>query len=168
MTGQSEKQHRTGSRIVMGKIALVTGGGTGIGKAAALAFAAEGARVAVAGQAPEPLHETVREIEANGGEAIAIPTDVAKDDEIKKLVGDTVARFGRLDVAFNNAGVEIFKRMGPQGIRINNVSPGVIDTPMSRRNGDAAVLKAFCRSRGIEAARTAVRCRRRGRVADDR
>ena len=88
-----------------GKTALVTGGGTGIGRATARAFASEGANVVVAGRRPEPLEETVAMIERDGGAAAAIPTDVTDEDQVRRLVESTVARFGGLDVAFNNAGV---------------------------------------------------------------
>ncbi|MET9296109.1 SDR family NAD(P)-dependent oxidoreductase [Streptomyces sp. NPDC003077] len=87
-----------------GKTVLVTGGGTGIGRAIALAFAAEGAQVAVAGRRAEPLKETVAEIEAAGGRAAAFTADVTSGEEVARLVGRTVERFGALDVAVNNVG----------------------------------------------------------------
>ena len=85
------------------KVAIVTGGGTGIGKASAVRFAREGAKVAVAGRRPEPLAEVVGEIEAQGGEAIAISADVSKADDTQRIVRQTVERFGGLHVLFNNA-----------------------------------------------------------------
>lgn len=88
-----------------GKVALITGGSSGIGRATALAFAEEGARVVVAARREGELEETVREIQAKGGEAIAVATDVTQPDQVERLVKTTVDRFGRLDFAFNNAGV---------------------------------------------------------------
>ena len=88
-----------------GKVALVTGGGTGIGRAIALAFAREGAKVAVAGRRVEKLQETVAELEKIGGEGIAIACDVSSAPDGEKAVQETAARFGRLNVLVNNAGV---------------------------------------------------------------
>lgn len=87
-----------------GKVALVTGGGSGIGKASALALAREGFAVVVAGRRPERLNEVAGEIEAIGGQALAVVADVGKPDSVKNLFVRTKKRFGRLDVLFNNAG----------------------------------------------------------------
>ncbi len=88
-----------------GKVALVTGGGSGIGRATALAFAREGARVAVADIVPDGGKETVGQIEKAGGEALFIQTDVSKAAQVEAMVAKTVETFGGLDIAFNNAGV---------------------------------------------------------------
>ncbi|PAZ09664.1 short-chain dehydrogenase [Streptomyces sp. SA15] len=88
-----------------GRTALVTGAGSGIGRTTALAFAAEGAHVVVAGRRREPLDETVRLIEAQGGKALAVTADVARAADVQALVDAAVDRFGSLDVAVNNAGV---------------------------------------------------------------
>lgn len=88
------------------KIAIVTGAGTGIGRAAALAFAREGARVLVAGLEPERLAETVELVRAAGGEALASHTDVADPAQAAAMVEAALAAWGRLDCAFNNAGIE--------------------------------------------------------------
>jgi NAD(P)-dependent dehydrogenase (short-subunit alcohol dehydrogenase family) len=89
-----------------GKVALVTGGGTGIGRASAVALAREGARVVVAGRRKAALDETVRMIEADGGEAIAVATDVTQEKEVTQLVATATEAYGGLDIAFNNAGTE--------------------------------------------------------------
>jgi NAD(P)-dependent dehydrogenase (short-subunit alcohol dehydrogenase family) len=89
-----------------GKVAIVTGGTSGIGRAAAVAYAKEGARVVVAGRRAVEGEETVRLIRAKGGEALFVATDVAQEGQVKNLVGRTLEQFGRLDFAFNNAGVE--------------------------------------------------------------
>lgn len=89
-----------------GQVALVTGGSSGIGRAAALAFAAQGARVVVASRRAEQSEETVALIRAGGGEAFFVRTDVTQAAEVEALVARTVERHGRLDYAFNNAGIE--------------------------------------------------------------
>ena len=89
-----------------GQVALVTGGSSGIGRAAALAFAAQGARVVVASRRAEQSEETVALIRAGGGEAFFVRTDVTQAAEVEALVARTVERYGRLDYAFNNAGIE--------------------------------------------------------------
>jgi NAD(P)-dependent dehydrogenase (short-subunit alcohol dehydrogenase family) len=87
-----------------GKVALVTGGGSGIGKASAIALAREGFAVVVAGRRPERLDEVVRDIERSGGKALGVVTDVRHPDQVKALFAKTKETFGRLDVLFNNAG----------------------------------------------------------------
>jgi NAD(P)-dependent dehydrogenase (short-subunit alcohol dehydrogenase family) len=89
-----------------GKVALITGGTSGIGRATALAFAKEGAKVVVAGRRAAEGEETVRQIRAKGGNAIFVAADVAQESQVKSLIGRTLEQFGRLDFAFNNAGVE--------------------------------------------------------------
>lgn len=87
------------------RVVLVTGGGSGIGRAAARAFAHEGATVVVAGRTPEPLAHTVELINADGGRADAAVADVTRSAEVSGLIERTVRRHGGLHVAFNNAGV---------------------------------------------------------------
>ncbi|MFY0511283.1 SDR family NAD(P)-dependent oxidoreductase [Streptomyces anulatus] len=88
-----------------GKAVLVTGAGSGIGRAVALAFAAEGASVVAAGRTAAPLDETVALIEKEGGSAVAVTADVTRSEDVRALVRRTVEHFGSLDVAVNNAGV---------------------------------------------------------------
>ena len=89
-----------------GKVAFVTGAASGIGRAAALAFAQEGARVAITDRTEAALDGVRAEIEAAGGEVFAIRCDVSVPEEVEAAAARTVERFGRLDCAFNNAGVE--------------------------------------------------------------
>ncbi|WP_437850230.1 SDR family oxidoreductase [Sorangium sp. So ce363] len=88
------------------KVALITGGNMGIGKAAALLFAQEGAKVVIAARRVAEGERTAAEIVARGGEAIFVPTDVSRASDCAAMVAAAVKRYGRLDVAFNNAGVE--------------------------------------------------------------
>ncbi|MEO0948229.1 MAG: glucose 1-dehydrogenase [Cyanobacteria bacterium J06641_5] len=88
------------------KVALVTGGTAGIGKATAIAFAKAGASVAIAGRRQMVGEAVVKEIQAGGGDAIFVKTDVSEEDQVKTLVAKTVNSYGRLDIAFNNAGIE--------------------------------------------------------------
>ena len=89
-----------------GKVAFLTGAANGIGRAAALAFAREGARVVVADVSEQDNQETVRMIEDAGGQALAVRCDVARAEDVRAALEKTIATFGRLDFAFNNAGVE--------------------------------------------------------------
>ena len=89
-----------------GKVAFVTGAGSGIGRATAIAFAQAGASVTAADIAEKGLRETIAEIEALGGTSLPVLCDVTKSADIKSALEKTVAKFGRLDAAFNNAGIE--------------------------------------------------------------
>jgi NAD(P)-dependent dehydrogenase (short-subunit alcohol dehydrogenase family) len=90
---------------LVGKVALVTGGGSGIGRASSLAFAKEGARVVVADIENEKGRETVSLIEKKGGQAIFVNADISKSDQVESLVNKAVRTYGRLDCAHNNAGI---------------------------------------------------------------
>jgi NAD(P)-dependent dehydrogenase (short-subunit alcohol dehydrogenase family) len=89
-----------------GKVAFVTGAGTGIGRATALAFAREGASVVVSDISEQNVRDTARRIEELGGRALAVACDVTRTEDVKAALDETIESFGRLDVAFNNAGVE--------------------------------------------------------------
>ncbi len=86
------------------KVVIVTGGSFGIGRAAAIAFAEKGAKVVIADWVEDD--ETINHIKASGGEAIFVKCDVSKTEDVKRMVGMTISTFGRLDYAFNNAGIE--------------------------------------------------------------
>ena len=208
-----------GAGRLAGRVALVTGGGSGIGRAAALAYAREGATVLVAGRRAAEIGETVAMITAGGGVASCCSADISRDGDLVQLMAILHERYGRLDIAFNNAGIEgtfgpitdlteddvdrvvsinlkgtwlaikhqvaamraagnggaivntsswlarrpmagtsayaaskggldalmqaVALEVGPDQIRINNIYPGVIDTPMYRRLGDDAALARF-------------------------
>lgn len=91
--------------LFTGRVALVTGGANGIGKAAAILFAKHGARVAVSDLKAEMAQSTIDEITAAGGEAVFVGGDVSDPETVRAMVADTVKAFGRLDCAFNNAGI---------------------------------------------------------------
>lgn len=88
------------------KIALITGGGSGIGRAAAILFANEGAKVIVANRRIDNGNETVEMIQKAGGEAIFVQTDISKPEQVENLISTIVQKYGRLDCAFNNGGVD--------------------------------------------------------------
>jgi NAD(P)-dependent dehydrogenase (short-subunit alcohol dehydrogenase family) len=93
-------------KIFDGQVVLVTGGSSGIGRSTAVAFAREGARVVIASRRPEESAETVRMVKAEGSDGLFVPTDMKKPADIQAMVTRTVEHFGRLDHAFNNAGIE--------------------------------------------------------------
>ena len=94
-------------RRLSGKIAFITGGGTGIGRACALAFAREGAKVAVAGRRPEPLAAVAAEIQQAGGESFAVECDVTDPASVESSLAQAEKRFGKLDIVVNNAGAVV-------------------------------------------------------------
>ena len=89
-----------------GKVAIVTGGSSGIGKATAIAFAREGAKVVVASRREKEGQETVKQVQSAGSEGFFIKTDVSKETDVSAMVEKTIATYGHLDYAFNNAGIE--------------------------------------------------------------
>jgi NAD(P)-dependent dehydrogenase (short-subunit alcohol dehydrogenase family) len=94
-------------RRLSGKVALITGGGTGIGRACALAFAREGAKIAVAGRRREPLQAVAHDIEAAGGQALALTCDVTQTVSVAAALSQSEQHFGRLDTIVNNAGAVV-------------------------------------------------------------
>jgi NAD(P)-dependent dehydrogenase (short-subunit alcohol dehydrogenase family) len=89
-----------------GKVAIVTGGSSGIGRASAIAFAREGAKVVIASRREQEGEETVRLVKEAGSDGFFVKTDVAKAEDVRAMVEKTVQQYGRLDYAFNNAGIE--------------------------------------------------------------
>jgi NAD(P)-dependent dehydrogenase (short-subunit alcohol dehydrogenase family) len=94
-----------------GKVALITGGGSGIGRATAMLFAGEGAKVVVADISPERGEETVRAIRESGGLATFVKTDVTREEDVRCAVQTAEDAYGQLNILFNNAGVA-----GPYGV----------------------------------------------------
>jgi NAD(P)-dependent dehydrogenase (short-subunit alcohol dehydrogenase family) len=92
--------------ILQGKVAVITGATSGIGEDAAVLFAKSGARVVLSGRRQLEGNHIADKIRSTGGDAIFVPTDVAKNADVKALIEIAVAKYGRIDVAFNNAGVE--------------------------------------------------------------
>jgi NAD(P)-dependent dehydrogenase (short-subunit alcohol dehydrogenase family) len=109
----------------IGKVVLITGGTSGIGRATAIAFAERGANVVVAGRRETEGAESVRLVEKAGGRGLFVRTDVAIEEEIAALVAGTVEHFGRLDFAFNNAGV------GGEGVADITATAEVFDRIMN-------------------------------------
>lgn len=214
MKAMANMNHQFSGRLA-GKVAIITGAGSGIGEAAASAFSREGARVVLVGRREAPLARSAAAISADGGEAIVVPADVSKSEDVEKVVSTTIEQFGQLDHVFNNAGIQgaggpivdmaeagfdelvavnlkgpwlmtrralqvmipagrggsivntssflstaatvgtsaysaskagldamiraVALEAGPHGIRVNNINPGVIDTPMLRAHGDSIV-----------------------------
>ncbi|NEP96089.1 MAG: SDR family NAD(P)-dependent oxidoreductase, partial [Okeania sp. SIO2F5] len=89
-----------------GKVTLITGGSSGIGRVTALAFAKKGAKVAIGSRREKESQETIAMIEEIGGEAIFVKTDITQATEVENLVNQTINTYNRLDYAFNNAGTE--------------------------------------------------------------
>ena len=144
-----------------GKVALVTGGGTGIGAATALELGRTGASVAICGRRPEPL-EAVREmIEAAGGSCLAAPADVRESDQVEAVVAATLERFGAIDLLVNNAGGQFVapaEQISPNGWRAVHrlavdaawvVTRLVAERSMIPRREGVVVFVGFSPRRGI-------------------
>jgi citronellol/citronellal dehydrogenase len=144
-----------------GRTVLVTGGGTGIGRATALAVAGCGARVAVCGRRPEPLEAVRHEIEAAGGCCLAVAGDVRDEAFVPRLVGAALERFGSVDVLVNNAGGQFMapaEEISVGGWRAVhrlaveaawNLTREVANASMLPRRGGVVVFLAFSPRRGI-------------------
>jgi NAD(P)-dependent dehydrogenase (short-subunit alcohol dehydrogenase family) len=105
MLTRTTTKEETMAGLAEGKVALVTGGGNGIGRETALLFAREGARVAVADYEADGAAQTVALINSAGGQAISLSGDVTKATEVKAMLDATIAAYGRIDCAYNNAGI---------------------------------------------------------------
>src|SRR5271167_1321049 len=92
--------------LLQGKVALVTGGGSGIGRATALRLAREGAKIMIADYVPEGAERTVKMIKEASGEASCLAADVSVTKQVEMMINKTVETYGRLDCAYNNAGIE--------------------------------------------------------------
>ncbi|MGA8043994.1 MAG: SDR family oxidoreductase [Terracidiphilus sp.] len=133
-----------------GKVAIVTGAASGIGRASAIAFAKEGAQVVVADRNADGGAETVAAIEAAGGIAHFAHVDLAKEDDIRQMIDDAIARWGRIDVLFNNAGVVLVRSIEQMTedewdrVMSINVKAAFLATkhvvPIMRRNGGGTIL----------------------------
>ena len=102
------------SRSIAGKVALITGASSGIGRATAVLFAAEGAKVAAADVEPKALEEAVGEMRAKGGQAQSFVMDVSRDERVREVVEETVRTFGSLDILVNCAGVSMPAEFGEE------------------------------------------------------
>jgi len=95
----------TQQKEMEGRVAVITGAGSGIGKAAALLLAREGAKVVAISRTEEEINQTIEEVRKAGGEGIAIPADVSKEADMKRVYAEVEKQYGRLDVLFANAGI---------------------------------------------------------------
>jgi NAD(P)-dependent dehydrogenase (short-subunit alcohol dehydrogenase family) len=133
-----------------GRVAIVTGAASGIGRASAIAFAREGARVAVADVDQRRGGETVAQIAAEGLEAVFVPVDVSCEADVQRMTEETASRWGRIDILFNNAGVVLAKPVETTSeeewdrVMAINVKGAFLATkhavPHLRRNGGGAIL----------------------------
>ena len=142
-------------------VALITGGGTGIGAATARELARTGAAVVICGRRPEPLAQVQSEIEAMGGACLAIPTDVRELEQVEELVDAAIARFGGVDVLVNNAGGQFqapAEEISPNGWRAVhrlsldaawNLTRLVAERTMIPRRHGVVVFVGFSPRRGI-------------------
>jgi NAD(P)-dependent dehydrogenase (short-subunit alcohol dehydrogenase family) len=129
-----------------GKVVLITGGTSGIGRATGIAFAEQGANVVIAGRREAEGAESIRLIEKVGGKGLFVRTDVSLEKDIEVMVSRTLDRFGRLDFAFNNAGITIEMKSG-QGASISEVYDRVMATNLrgvflSMKNQIPAILES--------------------------
>jgi len=100
-----------------GQIAIVTGGGTGIGRGIVLAFAREGAHIIICGRRAEPLDETLADIRQNGGEGLAVQCDISKEEDVERLVQSALDAYRTVDILVNNAALAKFGQMHEHSIQ---------------------------------------------------
>ena len=123
-----------------GKVVIVTGGSRGIGKAIALEFGKAGAKSVVASRDVKSLKRTVMEIERSGGQGSYVKCDLRKDDNIYDLVGETVKRYGTIDILINNSGIspfimkseEVTKEMWEDVIQVNLLAPFLLSREVAK------------------------------------
>jgi NAD(P)-dependent dehydrogenase (short-subunit alcohol dehydrogenase family) len=164
-----------GRRRFEGKIVAITGATSGIGRAAALAFAAEGGKVAFCGRRADLGQQVEREIKAAGGEALYVKADVLVEDEVQAFIDRAANTYGRLDVAFNNAGITIEKPLHQYSTeewdRVNNTNlRGVFlavkyQIPhMLKAGGGAIVVTSSSNAIATQARRSAYSASKRGLI----
>ena len=118
--GGGPKRGTFADNLLDGQVALITGGGTGLGRAVALEFAACGADVVLAGRRTEPLERVAEEVTAGGGRVLTVPGDIREPEQVTSLVDRAIGRFGRIDILVNNAGGQFAapaEDISPKGFR---------------------------------------------------
>ena len=164
-----------GRRRFEGKIVAITGATSGIGRAAALAFAAEGGKVAFCGRRADLGQQVEREIKAAGGEALYVKADVLVEDEVQAFIDRAANTYGRLDVAFNNAGITIEKPLHQYSTeewdRVNNTNLRGVFLAMKyqiphmlKAGGGAIVVTSSSNAIATQARRSAYSASKRGLI----
>jgi NAD(P)-dependent dehydrogenase (short-subunit alcohol dehydrogenase family) len=164
-----------GRRRFEGKIVAITGATSGIGRAAALAFAAEGGKVAFCGRRADLGRQVEREIKAAGGEALYVKADVLVEDEVQAFIDRAANTYGRLDVAFNNAGITIEKPLHQYSTeewdRVNNTNLRGVFLAMKyqiphmlKAGGGAIVVTSSSNAIATQARRSAYSASKRGLI----